>query len=141
MASRATMMKRLKRRGSAIVHLREVALVVAAYFAYIVVRKVAFIGGEEAAFRNALKIISFEQSIGLFWEPVAQEDCCVDCGVLPIASETGEIPVQDGVEGWRTTPSQGYHRLKRGAVSRASAVCFFHELSDKLKAVAKGIFP
>lgn len=48
--------------------LREALLLSAAYFLYMFTRKLAFPDVEMMAFQNAEKIISFEASLGFFWE-------------------------------------------------------------------------
>ena len=54
-------------------HLREVLLLVGAYFAYMVVRRFVLPGVEAEAFANAMKVISFETAAGIFWEPQLQD--------------------------------------------------------------------
>ena len=50
-------------------YLREIALVVGAYFAYMYTRKLVFPDIETAALDNARRIVSLEKSLGFFWEP------------------------------------------------------------------------
>ncbi|MCH8949232.1 MAG: hypothetical protein IIB87_02510, partial [Chloroflexi bacterium] len=50
----------------------EVLIVVPAYFLYFIVR--GFVEGREAqAFRTAIEIIELQQAIGIFWEPMLQQ--------------------------------------------------------------------
>lgn len=53
-------------------HMREVALVVGAYFAYMFTRKLIFTD-VSVAFDNAERVVALEKNLGLFWEPVWQE--------------------------------------------------------------------
>ena len=50
-------------------HLREIAIVVGAYFAYMYTRAIVFADVEATALANARDIVSLEQSLGFFWEP------------------------------------------------------------------------
>ena len=50
-------------------HLREVGLVVGAYFAYMYTRRLVFPDIEATALDNARRIVSLEKSLGFFWEP------------------------------------------------------------------------
>ena len=50
-------------------HVRELAFIGGAYFLYMFTRSLVFSDFEATALENARKIISFEQSIGLFLEP------------------------------------------------------------------------
>ncbi len=54
-------------------HLRELALVVSAYWAYMYTRSLVFNDLGATAFSNATSIISLERSLGFFWEPHWQE--------------------------------------------------------------------
>ena len=54
-------------------HFREIVLLVAAYFTYMFVRRIIVPGAQEIGIDNAVDVISFEKSIGLFWEPHLQE--------------------------------------------------------------------
>ena len=49
--------------------LREVYFLVGAYFAYMFVRRVILPGVEAEALENAARVISFESTVGIFWEP------------------------------------------------------------------------
>jgi len=53
-------------------HFRELALVVAAYFAYMYSRTLVFSDFQDTAFSNARRVIEFEKSAGFFWEPMWQ---------------------------------------------------------------------
>ena len=53
-------------------HLREIAIVVGAYFAYMYSRALVFSDFQGTALANARRVIDFEKSAGLFWEPVWQ---------------------------------------------------------------------
>ena len=53
-------------------HIREVLILVGAYFTYMFVRKVIVPSAESIGFENAHDIISFEKIVGLFWEPTLQ---------------------------------------------------------------------
>ena len=53
-------------------HLREVALVVGAYFVYMYSRALVFGDFQGIALANAWRVIEFEQKVGFFWEPVWQ---------------------------------------------------------------------
>ena len=50
-------------------HLREVVLMVGVYFLYMYTRKLIFADVESVALSNARQIVSFERSLGFFWEP------------------------------------------------------------------------
>ena len=52
--------------------LREVALVVDAYFVYMYSRALVFGDFQGIALANAWRVIGFEQKVGFFWEPVWQ---------------------------------------------------------------------
>ena len=54
-------------------HVREVLLLVGAYFAYMLVRRFVVPEVEAEAFANAVKVISFETAAGIFWESNLQE--------------------------------------------------------------------
>ena len=54
-------------------HMRELALIVGAYWAYMYSRTLLFDDFVDEALSNAGKIISFEKSLGFFWEPGWQE--------------------------------------------------------------------
>ncbi|MBC8282104.1 MAG: phosphatase PAP2 family protein, partial [Chloroflexi bacterium] len=54
-------------------HLREVALVVGAYFAYMYSRALVFSDFQTTALDNARRVIDFEKKVGFFWEPVWQD--------------------------------------------------------------------
>ena len=74
MTAAVAAIKKMAARQGPISHIRELVLIVGAYFVYMFVRKLIFSGGgEDIAFSNALKIISFESAWGVFWEPVWQE--------------------------------------------------------------------
>jgi hypothetical protein len=53
-------------------HLREIGIVVGAYFAYMYSRALVFSDFQGTAFANAHRVIDFEKSTGFFWEPVWQ---------------------------------------------------------------------
>lgn len=53
-------------------HLREVALVVCAYFAYMYSRALVFTDFQTIALENSRRVIEFEKKLGLFWEPAWQ---------------------------------------------------------------------
>ena len=50
-------------------HLREIALMAGVYFLYMYTRKLVFSDIESVALSNARQIVSFEKSLGFFWEP------------------------------------------------------------------------
>ena len=54
-------------------HLREIAILAGAYFAYMFVRRVIVPGADEIGLQHAVQVISFEQVAGFFWEPKLQE--------------------------------------------------------------------
>ena len=54
-------------------HLREVVIVVGAYFAYMFVRKFIGTNLDNIAVENASKVINFELAANFFWEPHWQE--------------------------------------------------------------------
>jgi len=54
-------------------HLREVLIIVGAYWAYMYTRSLVFADSQATALSNAGNIISLEQSLGLFWEPQWQQ--------------------------------------------------------------------
>jgi hypothetical protein len=53
-------------------HLREIGLVVGAYFVYMYSRALVFSDFQGTALANARRVIDFEKSMGFFWEPVWQ---------------------------------------------------------------------
>lgn len=53
-------------------HMREIALVVGAYFAYMFTRQLIFTD-VSVAFDNAERVVALEKNLGLYWEPVWQE--------------------------------------------------------------------
>lgn len=53
-------------------HMREVALVVGAYFTYMFTRNLVF-SDVSVAFDNAERVVALEKNLGLHWEPVWQE--------------------------------------------------------------------
>ena len=53
-------------------HLREIALVVGAYFVYMYSRALVFSDFQSTALANAGRVIEFEKNAGFFWEPVWQ---------------------------------------------------------------------
>ena len=53
-------------------HLREVALVVGAYFVYMYSRALVFTDFQSTALANARRVIEFEKRVGFFWEPLWQ---------------------------------------------------------------------
>ena len=53
-------------------HLREIGLVVGAYFVYMYSRALVFSDFEGTALANAQRVINFERDLGFFWEPVWQ---------------------------------------------------------------------
>lgn len=57
---------------AALPHLREVGIVVGAYFAYMYTRALLFTDVEATALANAQDIISLERAAGFFWEPAWQ---------------------------------------------------------------------
>lgn len=54
-------------------HLRELLIIVGAYWTYMYTRSLVFDDFQAIAFANALNIISLERSLGLFWEPQWQQ--------------------------------------------------------------------
>ena len=54
-------------------HLRELLIIVGAYWAYMYTRSLVFDDSQAAALSNARNIISLERSLGLFWEPQWQQ--------------------------------------------------------------------
>ena len=59
--------------GVLLPHARELAIVVAAYWAYMYTRSLVFNDAGATALNNAEAIISLERSLGFFWEPQWQE--------------------------------------------------------------------
>ena len=53
-------------------HIREVGLVVGAYFVYMYSRALVFSDFQGTALANARRVIDFEKNLGFFWEPVWQ---------------------------------------------------------------------
>ena len=53
-------------------HLREIGIVVGAYFIYMYSRALVFSDFQGTALANARRVIDFEKSTGFFWEPVWQ---------------------------------------------------------------------
>ena len=53
-------------------HLRELSIVVAAYFVYMYTRTLVFSDFKITALENARRVIDFESSVGFFWEPIWQ---------------------------------------------------------------------
>ena len=53
-------------------HLREIGLVVGAYFVYMYSRTLVFSDFQGTALANAYRVIGFEKNLGFFWEPVWQ---------------------------------------------------------------------
>ena len=49
-------------------HVREVFLIIGAYFVYMLIRRYIISDIETVAFANAVKVVSFELSTGIFWE-------------------------------------------------------------------------
>ena len=49
-------------------HVKEIALVVGAYFTYMFVRQIILSDFRDAAFENARQIVSIEKQLGFFWE-------------------------------------------------------------------------
>ncbi len=74
----------LTRRG-ALRHVREVLLLVGAYFAYMFVRRVMLPSVEVEALANAIRVVSFESAVGFLWEPVLQEAAIKSSKSLVIA--------------------------------------------------------
>lgn len=64
------MLKRATRTG-AWPHLREAGLLFGAYLVYLAIAK--GLVNQDAALTNADKVVSFERSLGIFWEPAWQE--------------------------------------------------------------------
>ena len=60
---------KLTQRGGIVGHFREAALIVGAYFVYLVLRRTVGSNIETSAWQNAERVIAFEQKIGFFWEP------------------------------------------------------------------------
>ena len=50
-------------------HVRELTVVVAAYFVYMYTRALVISDFQSTALENARRIIDFERSVGIFWEP------------------------------------------------------------------------
>ena len=53
--------------------LREALILTSVYFIYMLIRKFIYVDVESIAFSNAQKVISFQSSLGFFWEPSWQE--------------------------------------------------------------------
>ena len=53
-------------------HIRELTIVVAAYFIYMYTRALVFSDFQSTALENSRRIIDFEISLGIFWEPTWQ---------------------------------------------------------------------
>ncbi|MEE9284138.1 MAG: phosphatase PAP2 family protein [Dehalococcoidia bacterium] len=67
-AVRSKVWGKLTARDGAAAHLREVLLLVGAYFTYMLVRKIIVPGADSIGFENAVRVISFEKDLGFFWE-------------------------------------------------------------------------
>ena len=50
-------------------HVRELTIVIAAYFVYMYTRALVISDFQSTALENARRIIDFERSVGIFWEP------------------------------------------------------------------------
>ncbi len=50
-------------------HMRELTVVVAAYFVYMYTRALVFSDFQSTALENARRVIDFERDLGIFWEP------------------------------------------------------------------------
>lgn len=61
-------LEKLKAHDGPVAHLREVLIIVGAYFAYMFVRKVIVPGADGIGFDNAGQVISLEKDLGFFWE-------------------------------------------------------------------------
>jgi len=72
MASIRNHISQLPQSRMVLPHLREIAIVVGAYFAYMYSRALVFSDFQVTALANARRIIDFEKSAGFFWEPVWQ---------------------------------------------------------------------
>ena len=73
MAPWTTVWRRMAVRDGPVAHLREVALLVVAYFVYMFVRRVIVPGAHEIGVEHAEMVISFELSTGLFLESQLQD--------------------------------------------------------------------
>lgn len=71
MAKRATLLRRLTATGGPACHAREPLLLLSAYAIYWAIAKA--VPSESAALANADRVIAFERSLGLFWEPDWQD--------------------------------------------------------------------
>ena len=65
---------RLRAADGKVTHVREIALLVSAYFTYMFVRKVIVPGAQDIGADNAVSLISFEKTLGIFWEPQLQAE-------------------------------------------------------------------
>lgn len=66
-------MSATNRIAAASPHVRELLMVVGAYFAYMYTRAWAFGDVEQVSFENAERLIDLQQRLGIFWEPGWQE--------------------------------------------------------------------
>ncbi len=62
----------IPRSGIWLPHVREVGLIVGAYFVYMYSRAWVFSDFQSTALANARRVIDFEKDLGFFWEPVWQ---------------------------------------------------------------------
>jgi len=66
-------LKRLIARDGWVAHIRELVLIVGAYFVYMIIRRYVIPDVEHVATANALKLIDFEKDLGFLWEPAWQD--------------------------------------------------------------------
>ena len=73
MARQSGIQQKLLIRSSVLPHLREIALLAGAYFAYMFVRWVIVPGADTIGLEHAVSVVAFEKVAGFFWEPHLQE--------------------------------------------------------------------
>ncbi len=69
MGSKELHIRNLSARWSALRHIRELCVILGAYFIYMLIRKFMIPDIETVAFGNAIKLISSESAAGFLWEP------------------------------------------------------------------------
>ena len=104
--------------------LREMALVIFAYFAYFAVRGTTM-GSETHAVANAEKVVGFERAIGLFREPEMQQAILDNGGLVNLMNWMyvwGHWPLIILVAAWLFLNHQSTYRLYRNAFLISGAI-------------------
>jgi PAP2 superfamily protein len=104
--------------------LREMALVIFAYFAYFAVRGTTM-GSEARAVANAEKVVGFERAIGLFREPAMQDAILDNRGLVNLMNWMyvwGHWPLIILVAAWLFLNHQSTYRLYRNAFLISGAI-------------------